>query len=121
MKSTRKLAWGDTFRLGRIIKAGGITPEDILGIISVRDELQEEANKEKTEEGKARIQKEMGVKLVCYIVDKFPDCETPLNSFLASMAGIKAEVIEKAEITEIIEPEGSCSSEQIFSSEKTFL
>ena len=103
MKSTRKLQWGDTFRLSRIIRDGNITPEDILEIISAKDELQKEADAEKTAEGKARAQKEMGVKLVCYVVDKFPACEASLNSFLANMAGVKTEVIERAEITEIIE------------------
>lgn len=100
MKSTRTLVWNDTFRIARIINSAHITADEIYDIIATRDRLQASA--------KNRSQKEdelikLGTKVICYILDKAPGAEKPLNEFLASMAGVKAADIEKAGITEIIE------------------
>lgn len=97
MKSTRKLAWGDTFRLAKIIKAGNITPSDIYELVNLKNKLQTNA------ENKDDAQEKMGISLLGYVMDRFPACETTLNAFLASMAGIKPEDIEKAELKEVVE------------------
>jgi hypothetical protein len=117
MKSTRKLAWGDTFRLARIINTGEIKPADIVDLIDRRERKQAEAivlkhqaDAAATEEEKAqifekieKIKNDAVIDFLVYILEKFPLVETPLNSFLASMADVKPDKIEKAEIGEIVE------------------
>ena len=117
MKSTRKLAWGDTFRLARIINTGNIKPADIVDLIDRRERKQAEAIVLKRQEDNAENEEEKAVMLdkiekirndavidfLMYILEKFPLIETPLNSFLASMADVKPDKIEKAEIGEIVE------------------
>lgn len=105
MKATRKLNFSDTFRLARIIKAAGITAAELADLLSTRDKLQAEAKKDPSEAKKdpAAAQTEMGLALVSYIVDKVPDAEKQINGFLASLAGVKPEEIEKAAVPEIIE------------------
>ena len=98
MRSTRKLNFSDTFRLARIIKAAGITAAELADLLSARDKLQAEAKKDP-----AAAQTEMGLALVSYIVDKAPEAEKQINSFLANIAGVKPEVIEKAAVPDIIE------------------
>lgn len=98
MKATRKLNFSDTFRLARIIKAAGITAAELADLLSARDKLQAEAKKDP-----AAAQTEMGLALVSYIVDKAPDAEKQINGFLASLASVKPEEIEKAAVPEIIE------------------
>lgn len=98
MKTTRKLNFSDTFRLARIIKAAGITAGELSDLLSAREKLQAEAKKDA-----AAAQTEMGLALVQYIIDKAPGAETQIDGFLANLAGVKPEEIEKAAVPEIIE------------------
>lgn len=92
MKTVRKLNFGDTFRIARIINAAGITMKEISEILSIR-----------TKADKETVQEELGMAMIGYIVDKAPKAEKQLYEFLSAISGKKTDEIANAEFTEIAE------------------
>lgn len=98
MKSTRKLVWNDTFRIAKIINSAGITIADINDLITAKNTLQASAKNKNAIES---AQEEMGIRLIGYIIEKAPQAETAINTFLGSMAGLTEKEISNSSIVEI--------------------
>lgn len=98
MKTARKLNFSDTFRIARIIKAAKITVQDIV-------KLTETANlkKDATHEEIEAAQNAKGMEMIGYIIDKAPEAEEQIYSFLGSISGVEPKNMAKADVTEIIE------------------
>ena len=114
MKATRKLNFSDTFRFARIIKAAGITAGELAELIKEIGEAKKNVAPAQTDNNDiaaaqtdnndiAAAQTEAGLAMVEYIINKAPEAENQIYSFLASISGKTIGDIVVAEIPEIME------------------
>lgn len=107
MKSIRKLQFGDTFRIARIINAAGVTTQEIVSLISENDikkkEIADIKNKAEREQRLSDLQNAAGMEMIGYIIEKAPNAEAAINKLLGSLAGKTDKEISEASVTEIFE------------------
>ncbi len=107
MKSARKLNFSDVFKMARIFCEANIKEDIITFVFSgkeKRDEIIKRIN-EPTEREKAldEARTNMGIEFFFTILEKASNSEKKIYAFLANIAEIKVEEIEKSPLNEIAE------------------
>lgn len=107
MTTARKLNFSDVFKMAKIIGKSGLK-QDIINFFFEGKEkrkalIKEFENDEERTEKLEKARESMGVDFFFTLIEKAPSAEKEIYGFLGGLAEMKAEEIERAPISEIVE------------------